>query len=413
MKTTLFLILALLAVTVVPGVLAIDTGVGIGIDIEPEEFAPEIWMCDNRVIYDDCVESGRTSDCFGGGSPDVLAERINNYAFEGEQLKWKVLVMDKNKIEQIQEVVGTLGATQGTGNDIEVQCGRTDFQPTNLPETCNARLGEELLTNFDSDTMAFYECILTIETPDSMIPGEYWITIEAIGEDGEATMDENEFWYLNPDVALTVNGDLEFFDVRPGSIAYSSTLAVGNDASPGSGVLLDMFISGTDFYDLDASGAKCPTSNRLKLAHDGRSQANLGPGTNSGAQMGHACTIDTWINDPVGIGVDNNDHLCYFATSGAYSTAAGPRADAEGYVPIVYSDKFTRDFYNDAEIIQNGFTGGLDLAGLGCPGSGGCYHQGNVLTPGAEVSLTFKLGLPEPCVGNFNSGDVFFWGEAI
>ncbi len=405
------LVLSLLMVAVIPSVLAVDTGVGIGIDIEPEEFPPMIWQCDHRVVLEDCVEAGRTTDCSDSGHGDELAERLHNYAFEGEQIKWKVLVMDKNKIEQIQEVAVTLGSTQGTGNDVEVECARIEPHSESIEESCNARIGEERLQFFDPNTMGYYKCIFTVETPESN-QGEYYITTEVISEDGEATMDENEFWFLNPIVGITVDGTPEFLNVRPGSTAYSNTILVGNDAEAGSGVMLDMFVSGTDFYDPDFSGALCPRSNRLKLSQDFRSQANLGPNTVFGSQMNNRCDIDEWINNPSEIGRDNHDHLCYYATSGAYGTADGPRADTEGYVPIVYSDQFTRDFYNDAEIIQNGLFGDLNLAGPGTPPQE-FYHSGNVLSPGSEIALNFKLGLPEPCVGNFNDGSIYFWGEAI
>ena len=391
------LMLMVLVLAVMPSVLAVSVGTGIDIDITPEEFPPHIWMCDNRVVIEDCVEAGRITDC-----NDPLAERFNNYAFEGEQIKWTVLVMDKNKIEEIQEVVGTIGEEQGEGNDIEVECSRSNSHQAIHP-SCNARLGEEKLVTFDPETMAYYDCIFTVETSDSM-DGEYFITVEVIGTDGlSATMDENEFWYLNPTIALTIDGDVEFDDVRPGSVAYSDTILVGNDADEGSGVMLDMFISGTDFYDPSSSGAKCPTTNHLKLSQDARSQASLGAGTTARAAINtNDCNADH-TNGAIGTtglsSVDNNDHLCYFATSGAYSTLVGDgRADVEGYVPIVYSDEFTRDFYNDAEVILN--------AGAG-------YSPGNVLAPGAEQAVTFKLALPEPCVGDFSDGDIFFWGEAI
>ena len=190
---------------------------------------------------------------------------------------------------------------------------------------------------------------------------------------------------------------MEFEEVRPGTISYSNTLLVGNDADDGSGVLMDMFISGTDFYDSSSSGARCVITNRLKLGDN-----FAAPGADFGNE---ACRI--------GFG-DTDDHLCYFASNGGYSTQTDPRSDAEGYVSIVYGDSFDTDFYNDAEILQQGVVGGLlDLAGVGgCPGPG-CYHQGNVLSPGAEIALNFKLALPEPCVGDFDSGDIYFWGEAI
>jgi len=463
MKKLTILLIAMLAL---PTVFAISAGSGIGIEIIPEEFKPQIWLCDSRAVMDDAIESGRSTD---SGQP--LLERIENYVFEGEQITWTVLVMDKNKIEEVEEVFVSIGpyndarrmvpytyfdqnclndcsydytmceATCDTTcggptntscydpcmdicndektscdascersgmrldqNDIEVECSEIPPIGTSgfIPAECNARLGEERLTEFDDDTMDFYECTLTVETPDSMY-GEYWVTIEVEGADGQYNYaDEVEYWFMNPTIALTVDGDLTFEDVLPGSVAYSTSLLVGNDADEGSGVLLDMFISATDFYDPSSSGAKCPTSNRLKTSHNDRSAANLGAGIASGATMGRPCDIDTWINNPAMLGNDNQDHLCYFAANGA-STFGNPNADAEGYRPIVYADAFTRNFYNDAEII---FNGGLLIGGIP-------YSRGNELTPGGDIILTFKLGLPEPCVGDFSEGDIYFWGEAI
>lgn len=438
MKKNLSLaVMALLVLSAMPVVMAVSIGQGIGLDISTEEFPPHIWQCDNRVVYEDCVEEGRGTDCAEG-----LVERIENYAFEGEQLHWTVLAMDKNKIEEIQDVVATIGASQGTGNDIEVECSRVEgipkkipgeyFDVTNgLPKSCEARILEEQLTTFDPDTMAFYDCLFTVETPESMY-GEFFVTVEAISADGEATIDENEYWFLNPIIALTIDGDVEFEDVRPGTVSYSSTILVGNDADEGSGVLLDMFISGTDFYDPLDSGAKCPDTNQLQLSNTVRSPSNIGQdggsascgGEGSGTCSADGNTLDTngnLVNSHANLdcqagaidggisGNKNADHLCYYATNGAYSTAGASNADVEGYVPIVYGDVFSRDFYNDAEIIRNPGTdtsGTFDIDGLE-------YHAGNTLSPGAEIALNFKLGLPEPCTGDFSTGDIFFWGEAI
>ncbi len=408
-------ILALLTLSVLPTIMAVSVGTGIGIDVTTEEFPPLIWQCDHRIVVEDCVEEGRGTDC-----TDNLVERIENYAFEGEQIGWTVLVMDKNKIEEIQEVVATIGDVQGVGNDIEVECARSTKVVERIPQSCEARILEEELTEFDEDTMAFYDCLFTVETPESMY-GEYFLTVEAISVDGEATMDENEYWFLNPIIALTVDGDVEFEDVRPGTVAYSSTILVGNDADEGSGVLMDMFISGTDFYDPVDSGAKCPDTNQLQLSDSRRSPSNIGStggsadvdgagpeGSGTGSSGPHVTT-----DCQAGIaGITNDvdaDHLCYYASNGAYSTAAASNADAEGYVPIVYGDVFTRDFYNDAEIIRNAGTGNSGILKI----DGLSYHAGNTLSPGAEIALNFKLGMPEPCVGDFSTGDIFFWGEAI
>ena len=304
-----------------------------------------------------------------------MIERLYNYAFEGEQIGWTVLVMDKNGEEKISDVFATIGSSQGAGNDIEVNCNRIFYEDnTTLPDSCNARILEESITVFDSELMGMYDCLFTVETSDSMY-GEYWITVEAVDFDGlSGTMAENEYWFLNPIVALSIDGDLTFDNVRPGTSSYSSTILVENDADQGSGVMMDMFITGTDFYDSASSGAKCPTTNQLSLSS-----------------------------------------FRYFATNGAYSTFGDNEintgggsvvrdVDAEGYVNIEYGIGFNNPspFYNNAEIIQ----------GPAPVGPGG-YWPANSLSPGSEMAITFRLDLPEPCNGDFDSGSIFFWGEAI
>src|SRR3989344_5822801 len=403
------LTIALLVVSVMPVVLAVSVGTGVTPDIGTEDFAPLVWLCDHRVVYDDQTEPGRLfhddeygecdydeshpkyiTECINLGSnrcdkrttrieceqrggewtPSELLERINNYAFEGEKISWKVLVMDKNKKDQKIDVYATIGDVQGEGNDIEVNCERSDYDPETIPRSCNARIQEEELRYFDEDLMSFFECTFTVETHESMY-GEYWLTVEAQDGDGlMGTMDENEYWFLNPVVALSIQGDLTFEEVRPGTDAYSSTLLVGNDADDGSGVLLDMFISGTDFYDSSSSGARCPTTNQLGLSA-----------------------------------------FRYYVVNGAYNSAQdeefdpvnGDRdTDAEGYLNIDYGIGFNdpQPFYDNMEILQ-------------APNIAGPYYPANILAPGAEMAITFKLSLPEPCNGDFDTGSIYFWGEAI
>jgi len=363
--------MAMLILSVMPVVLGTDVGVGVGVEIITEDYAPNIWACGARTVLDDNTQPGRDND-------STLEERENNYFFEGEQIVTNVLVKDKNGIQKISDVFATLGDVQGAGNDIEVNCVREVGIPgnlgtavnggangENLPAACNARILEETLTTFDASTEAFYTCTFTVETADSHY-GEYWYTVEAEDLDGETTtMDENEYWFLNPVIALSIDGDLTFDDVRPGTSSYSQTLLVGNDADDGSGVLLDMFISGTDFYDSASSGAACPTTNQLGL-----------------------------------------ENFRYHATNGAYSSAddlathASRTLDLENYVSIGYATGFNNPnpFYDRFEILQTAMTG---------------YSAGNVLTPGSELAITFKLNLPEPCNGDFDTGSLNFWGEAI
>src|SRR3989344_2036645 len=190
-------------------------------DINTEDFAPLIWLCKTRTLLDDATEPGRIS-----GDGRILRERVNNYAFEGEQLSFWLLVMDKNGIDKINDVRVTIGDNQGEGNQWEANCYNNGFTPVSIWPSCNARILEEQITEFDRETMAFYDCIFTVETPESMY-GEYWVTAEVEDLDGNlGTIDENEYWFLNPVIALSVIGDIVFDDARPGTSSYSETLLV-------------------------------------------------------------------------------------------------------------------------------------------------------------------------------------------
>jgi len=336
-KILSLLTMAILVFSIAP-VMAVSTGDGITPTIGTEDFPPMVWQC-GRWVADDAVE------------PQLYnSPRFNNYAFEGESISWNVLVLDKNGINKVTDVYATLGSVQGSDNPVEANCVLVQLGPQEIG-ACEAMIGEENVdpANFQNwnQVAAMYQCTLTVETPDSMY-GEYWATIEAIDLDLETgTMAQNEYWFLNPVVALDIRGDLTFDNVRPGTVAYSETLLVGNDADIGSGVLLDMYISGTNFYDLDSSAAMCPTSNVLSL-----------------------------------------NAFSYDATNGQFAVPN---------MPIRSGDTIAQ-----AGRIMDGSQFGQ--AGV---------NPTNFLAPGAEIGLTFQLALPEPCNGDFNSGDIFFWGEAI
>ena len=396
---------------------AADTGFGIGINmtVDTSGFEPSIWMDpDSRVFL-------RSP---GNGGAEAI-ERVNNYAFEGEQIAWDVLVMDRNGIDDIDSVAVTVGSTQGTGNPIEANCDLGTFTNGQSIINFNAVIDGEQLLNLNVDTMAIYTCTLTVETPNPMY-GEFWVVGEVEDDGGNRnTFDENEFWFFNPVIEIAVEGMVDFGLVNPGSMSHSDTLTITNNADEGSGVLLDMQISGTDFYDSGSGGAKCPVTNRLRLNNLGTAPIYDNEGaTNPAAAYVRAdqsaCdsildfsfdgVIDTVDSDDnLGVegttGGDGVDNLCYFATNGAYSTAGDTqRRDDEGYVGISYD---TGDDDNRDPIISSMGLG--DIITLGTK----AYFAGNVLTPGADLSITFRLLLPEPCAGNFDTGSIFFWGEAI
>ncbi|MEK7765828.1 MAG: hypothetical protein AAB368_06280, partial [bacterium] len=286
-----------------------------------------------------------------------LIPRQGNYAFEGEQMVWDVVVWDENGIESVTHVDGVVGDVEDmtADDDVEVECivnGRTD-SPYDYTDARD-QSGQPLL--FDAATMRWYTCTLTVETPESDdFYGEKFLSIRVEDQDGlMSLMTESEFVFLNPVVAIDVTGGPIVFDdgdgdgsVTPGNIAYSGAIIVHSAVDDDSSVELEMAISGTDFYDPISSHARCPDSNVLELTN-----------------------------------------FRYFATQADYDTNANAGTDIEGYDSIPYE---TGDISDRQPII--------DL--------------NNVLDEGAEMTVHFKLSMPQPCVGHFTDGDIYFWGRAI
>jgi hypothetical protein len=340
-------------------VLAVGVGTGVGVVIEPEQFAPRVFMNPvSRIVLDDYNEPGAIT-----GGEEEMTERIENYAFEGEQISWDVLVWDKNGKEKIEDVYVRLSDSINSIDFIEANC-REDSESSSLRNLSGLIYEGEEMIEWNIDTMRWYNCVLTVETPASM-HGEFFAAAVATDLNGLSDeFAENELWFLNPVIALGLSGDLNFGVVRPGSVVLSDTLVLTNNAEAGSGVLLDMFIAGTDFYDPSHSGAMCPTSNVLRLTN-----------------------------------------FEYYASLGAYNTCThSAGADAQCYVGIPYYVDGAGDTGN------NNFQRIVD----GTPVAFGVYPAGNVLSPGADMSLNFKLSLPEPCNGGpFSDGEIRFFGEAI
>lgn len=290
-------------------------------------------------------------------------ERENNYAFEGEQLQWIVLVVDLYGKEEIKKVYTTFGDAQKEGNNYYSSCNKIlkNISQINF-QSCNAHFGDYKLDGFDDNTMEYYNCELTVKSPEE-IYGEKWITVEAKTHSGElSTIDENEFWFFNPTVALMINGEaLSFGDLTTGKVSYSNNITLINSADERAGVILDMFISGTDFYDTKSQFSYCPDKNKLSLSR-----------------------------------------ITYFASNGEYyTTFETPSADKEGYRKINYATSFnSTQFYGAYEIIPKDQIEST-------------IYSGNLLNPSSEMILNFKVNVPETCVGTFDSGNIYFWAEAV
>ena len=49
----------MMLLSVMPMVLATSVGTGVGVDVQTEDFPPQVWMCDSRIVFDDQTEPGR------------------------------------------------------------------------------------------------------------------------------------------------------------------------------------------------------------------------------------------------------------------------------------------------------------------------------------------------------------------
>jgi len=99
------------------------------------------------------------------------------------------------------------------------------------------------------------------------------------------------------------------------------------------------------------------------------------------------------------------ENFRYYATNGAYNTCDNPSVDGECYddIPCYMTGSGAPPNNNMQRIINH--TNNLIM---------GEYPPGNVLSPGSEISLIFKLALPSPCNGNsFTDGSIKIYGEAV
>ncbi len=328
----------------------------------------KVFKCGNTTYYDDSTEPGRISQ-----DGQSLVERKYNSLFEGEKIVWKVLVVDKNGGDRIQDVYVTLGWEPGINNDIEVNCiksgtnnnwwwNRFIKNNNNNFNSCNLGDYKNEIKEFDNNTMTFYDCIFTTETPESMY-GQNWVTVEAKDLDGSISiMYESEKWFFNPIISISINDTINFERLRPGKTGYSNHISVTNAADRGSGVIMDMFISGTNFSS-DSELAYCPTKQILGL-----------------------------------------DRVKYYARNGEYDTLNLTGSDSEGYRPILYGIGFNNPnpFYNNYEMIPKNNDPQLPI-----------YYLANELEPDDEINLKFKIDVPNQCKGDFEYGNIYFWGEAI
>ncbi|MBT4166236.1 choice-of-anchor E domain-containing protein [archaeon] len=287
------------------------------------------------------------------------------------------------------------------GSDVLNNCQEVPLNNITYDD-CNARFGEEDLVK-NPDTMRAYRCSLDVLDSEHMYgPSIMKVIAENPFTDGEGEYAESALWFMNPVISLDVSvlGDqdgLDFEDAMPGTSSYG-TILIRNEAE--GGVLMDMFIAGKDWPSAD--------TDPLGRCWDGTQFVNYLPLESFSyyAENGAHST-----RDETATGVCNNA-----ITDSGYSSVCR-NVDDEGYVNInkQIDSGFSEAMFNDAEIIQANPI--VDLNGDGAATTNDIAWAANWLYPGSVgMSITFRLNLPEPCYGEYESADegsIFIWGEAI
>ena len=377
--------------------------VPINFSVNTTNNASDIWYSVNTTVFYRSFKHG------GEGG----VERLYNYAFEGERIVWWVLIRDLNGIEDVREVVVTVceNATMNcsnppqdwVGNPLEAACDKDNITDMAFYVGTGAMV-------YDPNIMASYRCEFTVE-PYEVMNGTYYLFVQVEDSTRQQTVaDIAQIWYLNPTITVTVNNSIDFGIVNPGDTVYSSPISIRNDADPASNVRLDMFISGTDFYDPTHSHAKCPTTNRLRLNSGGSTTDYVLNATNLwvlGNQT-HCDVVGNRSTEGDGMTGAGIDFLCYRAITSANARHTGNdfnrRDGGAGYVGIPYE---TGNKDDRAPIISSSnFAHTISYGGVR-------YLRGNVLAPGDFMTITFRMMVPQPCIGDFNSGKLFFWAEPI
>lgn len=325
------------------------------------------------LLFINSLPSGRQLNDGPGGTSapgadnGAITTRTNSYAFTGESITYQVLVWDKNGKEKVL-APGAGWAERLNGPvppEEQVNCvlGNQLQNGANLAEAGypNVRRpnDQEQQTTFNSNTMAIYNCILTIE-PNCI--GQVWIGLTVVDESGlPGSASGQEAWNCNPSLDLEISGNINFGSLGPGEQG-SSTVSVTNKATGGTQVVIS--IAGSDFYDSTSSGAMCPVSNVFQLE-----------GTDSTFKDGF------WYTATQGVLTTGNKRIPYGCT-------------AAGVCNIINSDPIF-----SASNAGNNWK---------------LWSNLKPTSPGSSASLNLHLGIPQPCNGGpFTSGTLKLFAWAV
>ena len=393
-------------VFVMPVVLAEEADIGgnINVGVEPDGtcIPPEInidhtargWYPNDQTFYTADFES-RYGDYEGGygvfdddgkygcyGYDRYDAPLRQNYVFTGETLDYYLLVEDENGVEDIDTVQLTVdGVPVGV-------CAPVNLSDYNVCQNNNIDEAAFGIDSFNGSNMRTYICRVIVQ---SQWDDEVLIGFKAT--DGDApdslctpttvTSRETDLINFNPELALTLTGGaIDFGTVEPGSTTISNTVYLGNDAEAGSGVLMDMYIESDDYFT--------DPLNPLALC---------------GAGNGIPYTAFSYYatKGSINSGRNGNQYSWYGLGDGNWNNACSANKDEFTELP-----SHSGNIDDMCRIINN-----ADTDGIPAPGDVAASATAGLLSQGAEMSLRFKLEVPDRCIGSFTDGQFHFVGRVV
>jgi hypothetical protein len=384
-KLLSLLVMALLALAIVPLVMADGDDVPIdgGVIVNPPEetcYDPTItidhtargWYPNDQTIYTADVygfmDSGGKYDCGSDYDKFVVADR-QNYVFAGETVDYYVLARDLNGKEDIASV--QLIVDEGSESIPVGACAPVDQADCNVIFSA-AAFGVDSINNM-TDQVYICKLIVPAKSGTWANGSEKEVRVQVTDgalDNGCAAVTsptvEADLTFFNPTLSLEATGSVNFGTVNPGTIATSNSVYLKNKGGDNedSGVIMDVYIASDDYFtdQTNPGEALCPTGNGIRY-----------------------------------------DQFSYYATKGSvnsgYNNNANPGlGTSEGCT--ARDDEFTE---------LPSYSGNIgDMCRIINK-----LADSSLLTQGSEMSITFRLNVPDPCTGNFNNGQFHLAGRVV
>ncbi len=355
-KLLSLLVIAFLALSVMPLIAADGDDASGGINVDVEGTGPVIytdntqrsWYPNDQTIYTAGIYGTSGTNLYGDDYYNVGVR--GNYVFAGETVTYYTIVEDIDGQNDIDTVtVLNDGTPVGSCSEIIM---------ADLPWIDGAVLPQYTGITYDDATMNTYRCVLVVQNAWT---GTSDVTVEATDDDGNtATSAWSDSLIFNPSISISLAGAIDFGTVVPDSIATSNSVVLSNSGT--NGVVLDMYIASDDYFtDPSNPTAICGVANGIP--YDAFSYYATKGSVDSG---------------------DNNN-----AFPGVGDTICDANADEFTDLP-----SHSGQLADMCRIINH-------------------VEQGSFLSSGQSMSLTFELAVPTPCRGSFTDGEFHFRGEVV